>query len=1771
MKRKNSTPRRAPAAANRRSSRRMKSTTTPRKPTSIIHDKISVGSSSASPENITAANSKTSNDSTATALTTQQRRGSNNSNSGKTNEIVNNKIIESGESSSKKRGRLDAEMKSKSNNHDEKRSSNKHNYTAIVETNEMSTTSSSYRNNSKNSRPRRRSSLFDKLPKQPLQQQILLSDSMLPSHSQITGESSRIKNDEDSSSRVVVKKRGRSSIGSSNQSSSLFAKELNKTTATNNNTMSSFASVSTTKSASLKWKRKSFSELSQSAAAFSLSRASTSIAVAPASAIATEESATEIAEGNNDQFTPPRIKSSLFSSPSRKNESSNNTNNNTGAFLSGSSESTSLFSNVMKRSGNTPGSSARKRQKRFFTSVSTAMMKTVDEEQQQQHDGEVSTNVNGNNNNSTATTLAAATPAESTNSASSGASWLNSGYTHAALNTNIGSDDQSSVLYEMAPPPPQPPQAGPLISITTPEKKNDSYSATPLSPPLVNPSRVALLFSSPHKSQTAASFLSTPQRITAAAARAASLVADTILRTPQRLAAAAASTVTAPPSSLKRRLLAFTSSPGKKLQPSPSAMRLIIPRDNIGNGVSSVASISSKEGNLKQQHLLRTPLSPPKVVVMTSSPFTIPSTTISTTSTASQVLLNTNDGSTPATVDASADKKKSLANTTMNHSSSPNKNQTINFEDNNSNDTSHKEKYQQQQRHVHMSAPTSPPPSTPKRVVALTPPITSPSDNNNTKVRPLSAPGSSFSSPKASIASKQHAHYLQTPPGSIQSRRHATPQSCRSTPGGYQLLRMLDMSSTHFADEEEEDDDENENENDRTLQTNNEADKVLSPSKDAMELEEEAVWKHAWICLSHANTATSHEPHQTQKHSSQTEFEGIGVMDWSIKSRMTIECCYPPNKSIDNNNIPKNESLLQLENCYKLERAAKCLFATNSASSTTQQQQNHSSLTIKEKSIAQWKAGLLYYQHPSIHPMPQSILQSVADSRAKEQQLLFPAQKKQQQPLRGFDSIHSTTSRQSNNVPPIIRQMQQQQQQLRNQHQQQQHGVTSTNNNNSNNVSALAAESPLPQQSFAVLSKYIHSTSKSLLKQMRLRTLGCLGGLGLSFPFQDMKQPLEQLTLNQQKGLKMNGWRNNLRNKPQDYNGSNSQFHLQQQQQRQKQQQKRLQQEQQQLNQMITSREAEWKECFRDLYTNWMHKIELYNNIKNHNHTASTGIDNNTVRTTLIPAHPTSLPYFYSITSGQIVLFHSSTTSLKQKQQPDDNTNSATNMKSSTKVQQQGGKGDNSSDKSPQDPQILFSTTTQQFRQCMKRMGVNLQFIKSDGKSRCVYQSESKLEDFLGIDYSTNNGMYDNNNDDENINEHFPEKYREELNALRRESSCGVGGEIMVKMQIKEQQQLDANAKAIQQQRQELEKMRREQRIHAVTALITGKDDCHLVYEMFWNCTGRVLHQQLNGPFGPIMAGRPLPATAMDVPLLLCRQSMGGSDAHGGGVCSTNMTLRPLSVTMNTNSDTSTNNNDTIENTTTNSHNEQHQQQQQCKIEIRGPILPCAVGELLNAISKRLVCDKEEKEVISHYSSSSNNSNKNSTNKNDLTTHANDYSHMTSATIHHVSNTSNKNDPVIINNKLEQQDKDNDEEKDIGSHYWVATFKTHLGEEGLDHQQQTSVLHGRTKSLGVIGGSSSNLSSSNHYPSSNGQEFLLNSATSAAMTTGGPSSSLFNDVHGNDAGDDAGDNGAVPATNFDVVDDTHAVHNCPKNTVLSQAVWDITQPHVMTFKTKIAY
>jgi len=215
-------------------------------------------------------------------------------------------------------------------------------------------------------------------------------------------------------------------------------------------------------------------------------------------------------------------------------------------------------------------------------------------------------------------------------------------------------------------------------------------------------------------------------------------------------------------------------------------------------------------------------------------------------------------------------------------------------------------------------------------------------------------------------------------------KKHISPTK---SPGGYDVLKALDVANVY---------------NEHLVKIENES--GSNQGKNDVEPEDE--WMDAQITSkrTHLNSDVTYESSVKEnlldgmeaeiieetrhmidradmkrvKSSAYDEPIGVGVVDWSVKKRLRIESvpgrCLPGTRSAFA--FGRNGHGQPLDDGYVNQLAIQYL--SNSSMSG-----NGREPSTAESLEARWRASTMYYQHPSVYPLPPSILQEYAKAEQK--------------------------------------------------------------------------------------------------------------------------------------------------------------------------------------------------------------------------------------------------------------------------------------------------------------------------------------------------------------------------------------------------------------------------------------------------------------------------------------------------------------------------------------------------------------------------------------------------------------------------------------------------------------------------------------------------------------------------------------------------------------------------------------------------------------------
>ena len=623
------------------------------------------------------------------------------------------------------------------------------------------------------------------------------------------------------------------------------------------------------------------------------------------------------------------------------------------------------------------------------------------------------------------------------------------------------------------------------------------------------------------------------------------------------------------------------------------------------------------------------------------------------------------------------------------------------------------------------------------------------------------------------------------------------------------------------------------------------------------------------------NASTQQQQHQHQFPSPPPpEAKILGIMDWSLKRRIRIECipgrCLPSQY----NNNSYDEGLIH---SLALEH-----LSSSGGSSTSSSSRSRSNWKIdlnnKEdgqlmnvtsskgiEAVAKLLASTMYYQHPAIHPLPPSMLSSSTTTtptvvNGGGSTTLLGTKRKHQQPMKkkGKSSMRE-------------------------------HGGT---------MSSSTSNSYIPF--------YIHGIN-SLNQRVRLSGAGCMGGLGTSIS-------LENTTAT-----------NSLSSSS---SSSSSAVHNMS----------------STMSSLLIQRRRDWQMAFRSVYHSW--KLQMNDvNVKlcRHRHEKQ---QNDVISTTtaIITNDEVSRCSFYIISSSQVILFRGGCVN-----------RCSTGSRSSSR---------DDCDDGTVVPMIVFSSTTLSFRSKLNSMGVTLR----------LYTPKSD-DNVAGNDMG--NGDEGTNNNHHDVFSESLFNIDETSENLSSENGEGKGGDMeSVHAELIAIKRADDEKGKVTVEVKTRKKKKRQRMYNKLSSssdgyitggsdnhpdlqsplFVYGIDDCAAVYELLLNTYGLSsivnLDRQMGGRKTGIMSidNTTNSGYVVDVPLLLYRSL---------GSCLL-FTLNTLGISSR--QDCANMNQVGQQNTMSGRTNAQKQQRptfaSKATIELRGPVLPCALRDMTCAMINVMLLDK---------------------------------------------------------------------------------------------------------------------------------------------------------------------------------------------------------------------
>lgn len=233
-------------------------------------------------------------------------------------------------------------------------------------------------------------------------------------------------------------------------------------------------------------------------------------------------------------------------------------------------------------------------------------------------------------------------------------------------------------------------------------------------------------------------------------------------------------------------------------------------------------------------------------------------------------------------------------------------------------------------------------------------------------------------------ATKDKNNNIATTPKA--KKKHISPTK---SPGGYDVLKALDVANVYNEDllKIENESGSNQGENDvepedewmdanviskRTHHLNSEVTYESSVKENLLDGMEAEIIEETRHMIDRADL-------KRVKPSVYDEPIGVGVVDWSVKKRLRIECvpgrCLPGTRSAFASG--RNGNGLPLDDGYVNQLAMQYLSNSSTMSGNGREPSTAESLE------ARWRASTMYYQHPSAYPLPPSILQECTKAEHK--------------------------------------------------------------------------------------------------------------------------------------------------------------------------------------------------------------------------------------------------------------------------------------------------------------------------------------------------------------------------------------------------------------------------------------------------------------------------------------------------------------------------------------------------------------------------------------------------------------------------------------------------------------------------------------------------------------------------------------------------------------------------------------------------------------------
>ena len=218
--------------------------------------------------------------------------------------------------------------------------------------------------------------------------------------------------------------------------------------------------------------------------------------------------------------------------------------------------------------------------------------------------------------------------------------------------------------------------------------------------------------------------------------------------------------------------------------------------------------------------------------------------------------------------------------------------------------------------------------------------------------------------------SKRHVNWDPRTPDT-QRKLTMTPNGMNryyNSPGGFALQRVLDgCLSPHLSMHQHFDEKKDEVE----LEMNDKEGSKSSITSLSGDVDD---WKECWLRIPSFVESTIHGNDAEVSDFSSLARGAVGVVDWSMKSNVKIECnpvnCIP-GAPFQCSNSSSIFSFANIPDQNKIEEMALEIFMNPNKRAQAFPVQNQKE--EEEVVSAQWRAALMYWQYPAAHPMPPSL------------------------------------------------------------------------------------------------------------------------------------------------------------------------------------------------------------------------------------------------------------------------------------------------------------------------------------------------------------------------------------------------------------------------------------------------------------------------------------------------------------------------------------------------------------------------------------------------------------------------------------------------------------------------------------------------------------------------------------------------------------------------------------------------------------------------------